>query len=260
MNNNIAVRAAALLRHHWDAGTQLDALPDDLRPLTRVDGYAVQAHVGDARPVFGWKIAATSTAGQQHINVAGPIAGRMFADTVVPDGGACSLGGNAFRLAEPEFAFRLAHDLPPRDTPYTHDETLAAVATLHPAIELPDSRFVDVTTAGEAQIIADAACARHFVLGPATDVDWRTRDLATLRPLARVGTRYTRDGVGAAVLGNPTYALAWLVAEVTGLGLTLHAGDVITTGTCCPPLDVRPDETLQVDFGPLGAVSVRFTV
>ena len=260
MKNDIAARAAGLLRRHWDAGTQLDALPDDLRPRTRADGYAVQAHIGGTRPVFGWKIAATSAPGQQHINVAGPIAGRMFADTVVPDGGICSLGGNAFRLAEPEFAFRLAHDLPPRDTPYTHDEALDAVASLHPAIELPDSRFRDVTTAGEAQIIADAACARHFVLGPAASGDWRARDLATLQPMARVDTRTTREGIGAAVLGSPALALAWLVAEVTGLGLTLHAGDVITTGTCCPPLDVRPDEALQVDFGPLGAVSVRFTV
>src|SRR3954466_9083931 len=90
-----------------------------------------------------------SIAGQNHINVAGPIAGRIFSDMVVPNGGMCSLKGNTMRLAEPEFAFRLAHNLPPRPAPYTTKEALAAVGTLHPAIELPDSRFDDVTQAGE---------------------------------------------------------------------------------------------------------------
>ncbi len=128
---------------------------------------------------------------------------------------------------------------------------------------MPDSRFTDVTKAGEAQIIADAACARHFVLGPATTADWRTMDLAAQKPVAQIssnsGTRYTREGFGGNVLGGPGIALAWLVNEVTGLGLTLRAGDVVTTGTCCVPLDVQPGETLRVDFGLLGAVSVRFT-
>ena len=134
-----------------DEPTINQALTDRLR----AEGYAIQAQLGDDADLYGWKIAATSVAGQQHINVSGPIAGRMFADTVIADGGACSLAGNAFRLAEPEFAFRMARDLPPRETPYSVDEVLAAVATLHPAIELPDSRYENVVEAGEAQIIAD---------------------------------------------------------------------------------------------------------
>lgn len=259
MNEADVRHAAALLRQHWTGGTRLPALPDALRPLTRADGYAVQAHLGADEDLFGWKIAATSAAGQQHINVAGPIAGRIFADTVDPEGGTCSLKGNAMRLAEPEFAFRFAHDLPPRRTLYTTAEVLAAVATLHPAIELPDSRFEDVTAAGEAQIVADNACAHRFVLGAATAADWRGMDLVAVRPVAQVGTRYTREGYGAAVLGDPRDALAWLVNELSSLGLTMRAGLVVTTGTCCVPLDVKPDETVSVDYGPLGTVSVAFT-
>lgn len=259
MTGNDAREAARLLRAHWMVGTRLAALPDRFRPANRSEGYAIQAQLGDESDLYGWKIAATSVAGQQHINVGGPIAGRMFADTIVPDGGACSLAANAFRLAEPEFAFRMARDLPPRETPYTVDEVLAAVATLHPAIELPDSRYENVVEAGEAQIIADNACAHRFVLGPATSAPWRDIDLVASKVIARVGMRYTREGVGAAVLGDPRVALAWLANELRALDLTLRAGMVVTTGTCCAPLDLIPGDALSVDFGPLGRVSLTLT-
>jgi 2-keto-4-pentenoate hydratase len=259
MNDTEARRAAELLRKQWDEGRRLSSLPREIRPQTRAEGYAVQAHIADDANLFGWKIAATSIAGQRHINVAGPIAGRIFSHMIASNGGVCSLKGNTMRLAEPEFAFGLARDLPPRSALYTTGEALAAVGTLHPAIELPDSRYDEVTQAGEAQIIADNACAHRFVLGPATTADWRSMDLVEMRPVARVGERYVREGHGATVLGDPRDALTWLVNEVSSLGLTLRAGLVVTTGTCCAPLDIRPGETLSVDYGPLGAVSVSFS-
>lgn len=71
--------ASMLLVGHWDRGTRLDAIPRELRPETRIEGYAIQSHVmgRSAAPLFGWKIAATSLAGQRHINVDGPMAGLV---------------------------------------------------------------------------------------------------------------------------------------------------------------------------------------
>jgi 2-keto-4-pentenoate hydratase len=53
--------ASALLFDHWQNGRRLAALPRDLRPMTRAEGYAIQAHLEERSgvPVFGWKIAAT---------------------------------------------------------------------------------------------------------------------------------------------------------------------------------------------------------
>ena len=97
------------------------------------------------------------------------MAGRILAETVIADGGTASMAGNEMRVAEPEFAFRMQTDLPPRTSPYTVQEVLDAVDTLHPAIEIPDSRFADFVGAGAAQIIADNACAHLFVLGAPAD-------------------------------------------------------------------------------------------
>lgn len=251
--------ASAALRDQWRHGTKFANLPSSIRPQDRTTGYAVQAELEkqSSAPLYGWKIAATSEAGQRHINVAGPMAGRILAETVIADGGVASMAGNAMRVAEPEFAFRMQADLAPRGTPYSVDEVLAAVGTLHPAIEIPDSRFADFASAGEAQLIADNACAHLFVLGPEVTIDWRARDLVEERP--RISLRgETFVGHGKNVLGDPRIALAWLANELRALGVTLKAGQVVTTGTCHPPLPIANGDRMEADFGELGSVSVSF--
>ncbi|MGY3441599.1 MULTISPECIES: 2-keto-4-pentenoate hydratase [unclassified Bradyrhizobium] len=259
LDNNQIAAAAKVLSEHWRAGTKLGALDSAIRPRDRAEGYAVQAQLGKTsrEKLFGWKIAATSAAGQKHINVAGPLAGRILAETVLPDGGTASMTGNEMRVGEPEYAFRMAHDLAPRATPYGVQDVLDAVGTLHPAIEIPDSRFADFVSAGEAQLIADNACAHLFVLGAATSADWRAIDLVEERPTITLrGERYI--GHGRNVLGDPRVALTWCANELRALGLTLRAGEVVTTGTCHPPLPIAAGDAFAADFGAIGKVSVKF--
>src|SRR5947209_6536521 len=197
LDNDHITAASRVLVKAWRDGSKLDALEPRLRPQNRAEGYAVQAalETQSAAKLFGWKIAATSESGQKHINVAGPMAGRILSDTVIADGGTASMKGNEMRVGEPEFAFRMGRDLPPRSAPYTVDEVLAAVDSLHPAIEIPDSRFADFASAGEAQLIADNACAHLFVLGAATNANWRAMDLVEERPQITLrGQRYLGHG------------------------------------------------------------------
>ncbi|MGB0551437.1 MAG: 2-keto-4-pentenoate hydratase [Alphaproteobacteria bacterium] len=253
--------AADMIWQLWNAGEVIDSLPEDLRPHTRDEGYAVQAELEalSKRPLVGWKIAATSKAGQHHIGVSGPIAGRLLAQRVFDDGAELAFGANRMRVAEPEFAFRFGQALGPREDAYQIDEVLAAVDSLHPAIEVPDSRFDDFASAGEAQLIADNACAHEFVLGPPTIANWRDIDLSKHEVSVEAvgGDQYT--GIGSNVLGDPRVALLWLVNEVTGLGLTLDAGHVVTTGTCAEPLEVEPEDEIIMNFGDLGTVELTFT-
>jgi len=253
--------AADVLWQHWRAGTRLAHVPADIRPATRADGYAVQAHLEprSQAPLFGWKIAATSAAGQKHIAVDGPLAGRILRETVVDSGASLPFGANHMRVAEAEFAFRMARSLAPRPEPYRVDEVLTAVDTLHPAIEVPDSRFDDFTIVGAAQLIADNACAHQFVLGPAAAADWRAMNLTEHPAAATIPGKEAHHGTGANVLGDPRLALAWLVNELSSLGLTLEAGQVVTTGTCVVPIPIAPGDHVTADFGVLGRVSVHIT-
>jgi 2-keto-4-pentenoate hydratase len=245
----------------WQAGTVIDALPAPVRPATRAQAYEVQAQLmaRTAKPLFGWKIAATSLAGQKHINVSGPQAGRILAERVVGDGATITLGANRMRVAEAEFAFRLAHDLPPRAGGYSQTEVVAAIGTLHPSIEVPDSRYTDFTKVGEAQLIADNACAHLFMLGPATLQDWRSLDLAAHPVTGTIPKRSVRhEGKGENVLGGPLVAMTWIANELSAIGVGLKAGEIVTTGTCVTPLPLEPGDEAIAGFGPLGRVSLKF--
>lgn len=259
MRAGAAQHAADLLWGHWSGGTRLDHIPEEMRPATRAEGYAIQSllEARSAAPLFGWKIAATSKAGQAHIAVDGPMAGRLLRERAFESGATVPFGANHMRVAEAEFAFRIGQDLPPRGAAYSVAEVLAAVGGLHPAIEVPDSRFNDFTAVGDAQLIADNACAHYFVLGAPAPVDWRGIDLAAHPVSGAVAGGIRREGIGANVLGDPRVALTWLVNELSALGLALKAGEIVTTGTCLVPLEIRPGDRVAMDFGPLGRVEAR---
>jgi len=256
-----AAEAAAILVRHWRDGSKTPGLPDALRPRDRREGYAIQAEFAAAvpGPLPGWKIAATSSGGQRHIGVEGPIAGRVLPGTLLAPGATIALGANAMRVAEPEFAFRLGTALPARAAPYSEAELLAAIASLHLSIEIPDSRYSVVTEAGGAQIIAENACAHQFIFGPAVSADWRALYLAAHRVHATIGTRFEREGFGRNVLGHPITALTWLANELSGLGLGLEPGHIVTTGTCMIPPEIEPGDAVRFDYGVLGSIGCCFT-
>ena len=258
MNQEDAKKAAALLFELWRDGRQVDVLPEPLRPQSRGDGYAIQAHLKDLseRPLFGWKIAATSEGGQRHIGVDGPLAGRLFSERVLQPGETPTLSGNHMDVAEPEFAFRIGKTLSARAQPYDQDEVLQMVDALHLAIELPSSRFNDFATVGAAQLIADNACAHQFLLGPAVGDFWRDRDLSKHDVTVSVSGKRQENGSGGAVLSDPRKALTWLANELSSLGIDLEAGQIVTTGTATVPLLIEPGDTVIADYGDFGDVSL----
>jgi 2-keto-4-pentenoate hydratase len=250
--------ASDLLWKCWEEGLRLPALPEAMRPRTRQEGYSIQARLEarSAAPLFGWKIAATSVAGQAHINVDGPLAGRLLLEKAFDSGADVPFGANHMRVGEAEFAFRMGSDLAPRAAPYVVSDVLDAVSALHPAIEIPDSRYDDFTIVGAPQLIADNACAHLFVLGPEAPAIWRDLDLVEHAVTGTIGGKLTREGRGANVLGDPRVALTWLANELSDLGITLKAGEVVTTGTCLTPLPIAPGDAMVAEFGVLGRVSV----
>ena len=253
--------AAECLLMPWRLHNRIAGIAPELRPATRSEGYKVQAALAKltGEPMIGWKIAATSAAGQKHIGVDGPMAGRMLASRLKPNGDWVGIGSNSLKVGEAEFAFRMGRDLPPRSTPYITDDVLAASAALLPAMEFPDSRYEDFLAVGEAQFIADFACAGYVILGVEARETWRSLDLASHQVSAWIDDRKAADGIGSNVLGGPAVALAWVANELSREGMGLKAGEVVITGTCVAPVPVSPGQKFTVDFGILGKVSVRLT-
>ena len=257
--------AATLLWRHWTAGTQIPQLPDDCRPDDRSGGYAIQAAVAalSGQRVIGWKIAATSLVGQAHIGVDGPLAGGLLSSRVMTitrnraASAPTSLDGNVMRVAEAEFAFRMRGSLPTRERVYGVQEVLDAVESVHPAIEIPDSRYNNFARVGAPQLIADSACACWLVVGEAAEADWRRRDLSAHTVDTFLNDQPAEQGVGANVLRDPRLALTWLANELRTYGRGLTAGDLVTTGTCITPVAIKPGDSFRVDFGEFGELEVE---
>jgi 2-keto-4-pentenoate hydratase len=267
MSDDIATEAAGLIFEHWRAGTRMHALPPHLTPRSDADGHAIQAaltRLSGAKPV-GWKIAATSAAGQAHIGVSGPLPGRLHADHCYEDGATLPFGGNAMQVIEAEFAFVMGRTLSPRPAsysqgpaPYSQEDVVAAVDRLHLALEIPDSRFEDFAAMGGPALIADNACAHDFVLGPVAGASWRDLDLAAHPVTLTINGNDRHEGIGANVLGDPRIALTWLVNTLSGIGVPLESGQIVTTGTCIVPAAIKPGDHVEADFGQLGAVTAHF--
>jgi 2-keto-4-pentenoate hydratase len=258
MDSEAIRRAALTIRSCWENRRRLTALPEDCRPKRLRDGYEIQRELETLQgAAIGWKIAATSTAGQQHIGVDAPLAGRLFKRFAHGDGARLPAGHLHMRVAEAEFAFKMAQDLPARGEPYTLDEVMSAVDTLHLAIEVPDSRYEDFATIGAPSLVADDSCAAYFILGPETKL-WRLADLPTHKVTARKNGEIVAEGSGANVLGDPRAALAWIANDLQGRGDFLRAGEVITTGTCVKPVTIAPGDSIVMDFGDLGSVKASF--
>jgi 2-keto-4-pentenoate hydratase len=256
-------QASDVLISHWQKGTTLAELPEDLKPQTIPEGYEVQSHIlrQTSHSLWGWKIAATSIHGQKHINVDRPLAGRILQERVTPYGQKVSLGPNRMKVAELELAFRMGRDLMSTSSgkKWKMKEVMDAVDGLFLGVEVPDSRYEDFVHVGAAQLVADNACADKYILGPEVK-DWKGRDLIEHKIVGWIegSSDEKREGKGGMVLGDPRIAMTWIANELAQLGVGLRKGEYVTTGTCVFPLTVKPGDKIVGDYGDMGRIEVKF--
>lgn len=251
--------AAALLQRVRGDFRTIAELPGEFRPRTADDGYAIQdafAHAWDSA-VAGWKIACTAVNQQTFLQVSEPFCGRVFASALLRSPAELPAAAFHMRGLESEFAFRMGSDLPPRSTPYRREEVVAAVASLHPAVEVVDSRFADWLSVGAPSLIADNAANGALVCGEG-EANWTRFDLRTHPVRLDVDGRTVGEGTGGLALGHPVDALVWLANNLSRRGITLATGQFVTTGTCTGIHFAAAGADARADFGPLGAVRLAF--
>ena len=126
-------------------------------------------------------------------------------------------------------------------------------------IEIPDSRYIDFTRVGAAQLLADNACASWMILGPEVKVAWKGRDLAEHEVRVLKNGAEVAVGSGRNVLGSPLKALTWLVNDLRRRGQMLYRHQFVTTGTCVTPVPIAPGDALVADFGEFGQARMTFS-
>ena len=177
------MEAAELIWNCWVNGKKIETLPDSIMPYSRNEAYKIQEQIEvlSKNTIVGWKIAATSKDGQNHIGVSGPLAGRIFKEKVTNSNSTIALGYNKMGVAEPEFAFKVGSLIKPSKTLFSVEEVMELVDSLYIAIEFPDSRFNNFSSVGEFNLIADNACADQFVISPSIEIDWKNIDFSNFK-------------------------------------------------------------------------------
>jgi 2-keto-4-pentenoate hydratase len=156
---------------------------------------------------------------------------------------------------EAELAFVLKDDL--AGPGLSVDDIVRATDYVVPAIEIIDSRIADWKIQ-LADTVADNASSGCFVLGD-VGTDPRTVNLGTIGGVMFVNGQVAETGAGAAVLGHPARAVAWLANKLGELGTTLRRGSVVLSGAISAAVAIAPGDRVRVSFGRLGAVEARLT-
>jgi 2-keto-4-pentenoate hydratase len=111
----------------------------------------------------------------------------------------------------------------------TLQEALAATDALAVAVEVVDSRIEDWNIK-LPDTIADNASYGGFTMGPWSR-SLREADLRTVGMLINQSGSRVAEGLGAASLGHPALAVAWLANKLSSFGTGLHPGDIVLSGS-----------------------------
>ncbi len=233
-------------------GRPIADLPRTLVPVDEAAAYAVQESVARALGrIAGWKVGAATPETE-------PSCAPLLAATVAPSPARFAAARFPLGGIEGELAFRFARDLPTRAEPYGEEEVWQAVATLHPAIELVQSRFADFRAQDMRALLADNLSNGAFCYGEAA-ADWRRVDfLAQPASLALDGVEVAR-AVGGNAAGHPRRLLAWLANHLARRGGGLAAGDIVTTGTHTGLVFAGAGVTARVRFPGIGEAALTLT-
>jgi 2-oxopent-4-enoate hydratase len=203
--------------------------------------------------VVGQKIGLTSLAVQKQLGVDQPDFGLLFADTEVKNGGGVRASEILQPKAEAEIAFVMKHDLTGE---ITLERAKAAIDYAVGAIEIVGSRVLnwDIRI---TDTVADNASASHFVLGDVRQ-DVNELDLAAVKMQLKKNGEVVSEGMGAACMGNPLFALVWLAQTFADLGTPLKAGDIVLSGALGPMCAGEAGDTFVAEIDGFGAVAFSF--
>lgn len=248
MNQTNIDTATRLLLEARANNRQLSGLPPGCIPQDAAEAYAIQDAVTSAfGPTGGWKVGAKGPDAQPSC---APLPFGLIYPTPcsLPPSTAGTLG------IEAEIAVRLKQDLPPRGTPYTRAEAIAAIGSIHPAIEIVTYRFAEHGKQTPLTLLADSLGNSALLYGTGRterfDIDQTSQPVQLY-----FGANKVADAVGGNPAGDIFRLLSWLANHAAERCGGLRAGQIVTTGSCTGLLYAEAGTEVKAVFPGLGEIA-----
>lgn len=227
--------------------------------ITVADAYQIQMaqtdqKVSEGATIVGKKIGLTSAVMQEMFQVSTPDYGHLLDDMMIVEGENVSIDDYISPKLECEVAFILKDDL--HGPGITAEDVRNATAYVVPAFEVIDSRIRDWDIRFEDTVADNGSCARAVLGGNPTTLD--ALDLEHIGMNFYKNGRLIDTGAGAAVMGNPLEAVAWLANTLGEYGISLKANEVILSGAITGAVPVEAGEVYTADFNKIGSVTIQF--
>ena len=237
-------------------------LPEALAPRSEADAYGIQDDFVALRSdklgaIGGYKIALSTAEMRRFVGVDRPMAGCMHESTLRKSPARVRCADYVRLIIEFEIAVQLAEDLPAADSPYSRERVAGAVGAVMPALEIADDRAADYARLSRhpLHLIADNTWNEGAVLGEPVR-DWKAIDLAAVRGVATINGEAVGEGQGAAAMGHPLDAVAWIADHLASIGRGLMRGEVVITGSLVTSKTVQPGDRVKFSLERLGEVEL----
>ncbi len=255
--------AAARLAEAHRKRERFAPLPQPLTPSSAEDAYAIQdefvALLARTRgAVAGYKIALSSPEMQKFVGLDTPLAGVLLESTLHRTPARVRAADYGRLIVEFELAVQIAADLPAADAPYTRDDVAAVIGAVMPALEIADDRNADYAELKRHafDLAADNCWNEGGVLGVGIE-DWQGLDLRSVKGVATINGAVVGEGVGAAAMGHPLDAVAWIANHLAAHGRGLVFRDVVITGSIVTSKFPGPGDLVRFSLENLGEVELR---
>lgn len=237
----------------------ISPLTQDYPELTVKDAYMIQLEIMnrkvlEGRKVIGKKVGLTSIAMQKMLGVDEPDYGHLYDDMQVPNNGIVQISDFLSPKVEAEIGFILGEDL--KGPNVTYLDVLMATKYVTPAIEIIDSRITDWQIQLVDTVADNGSSAKVVTGNQLIEIDGI--DLRTVGMVLYKNDEMIATGSGAAALGHPAQAIAWLANKLAEFDSYLKAGELILPGALSAAHSINKGDRISAHFGQLGSVSVTF--
>lgn len=237
----------------------IEPITEEYPNLTVNDAYGIQMagikmKLSKGNKVIGKKIGLTSLAMQQLLGVHEPDYGHLLDNMLLMEGEPCNRDKLIYPRVEAELAFILKDNL--KGPGVTIADVFRATEGIMPAFEIVDSRVRDWKIKLE-DTIADNASSARLVLGSRM-IPIKNLDLRLIGMVLEKNGEVVNSGAGAAVLGHPAAAVAWLANKLATFNIALEANEIVLSGAITAALDANAGDVFTASFHSLGSINLKF--